>query len=74
MTRLRTAFLFLAMLATDYGTLMLTVGQLTDFAVSAGICAVGLLSAGLVELFLRLSSRTAIARELRPVRWCTEIG
>lgn len=39
MTRLRMASLFVAVVAGDYAALMLIDGQLTDFGVTAAICA-----------------------------------
>jgi hypothetical protein len=47
MTRLGRASVFLAVFAGDYAILMLINGQLTDFGVSAGVCAVALLWAAL---------------------------
>jgi hypothetical protein len=43
MTRLGRASAFLGVFAGDYAILMLINGQLTDFDVSAGDCAVALL-------------------------------
>jgi hypothetical protein len=48
MTRLRIASLFLAVVAGDYAVLRLIYGQLTDFGVSAAVCAGSLLTAGLI--------------------------
>jgi hypothetical protein len=47
MTRLGRASVFLAVFAGGYAILMLINGQLTDFGVSAGVCAVALLGAAL---------------------------
>lgn len=43
MTRLGRASALLGVFAGDYAILMLINGQLTDFDVSAGVCAVALL-------------------------------
>jgi hypothetical protein len=48
MSRLRTASLFLAVVAGDYAALRLIYGQLTDFGVSAAVCAGSLVTAGLI--------------------------
>jgi hypothetical protein len=48
MTRLRSAFLFLAVVAGDYAVLRLIYGQLAEFGVSAAICAGSLVTAGLI--------------------------
>ncbi len=48
MTRLRSASLFVAVLAADYAVLMLINGQLVDFGVAAAICAGSLVTAGLI--------------------------
>jgi hypothetical protein len=48
MTRLRIASLFVAVVAGDYAVLMLIYGQLTDFGVSAAICAGSSVAAGLI--------------------------
>jgi hypothetical protein len=48
MTRLRVAALFLAVVAGDYAALRLIYGQLTDFGVSAAVCAGSLVTAGLI--------------------------
>jgi hypothetical protein len=48
MSRLRTASLFLAVVAGDYAALRLIYGQLTDFGVSAAIAAGSLIAAGLI--------------------------
>jgi YVTN family beta-propeller protein len=47
MTRLGRASVFLALFAGGYAILMLINGQLTDFGVSAGVCAVALLGVAL---------------------------
>ena len=48
MTRLRIAFLFLAVVAGDYAALQLIYDQPTDFGVSAAVCAGSLVAAGLI--------------------------
>jgi hypothetical protein len=48
MSRLRTASVFLAVVAGDYAALRLIYGQLTDFGVSAAVCAGSLVAAGLI--------------------------
>lgn len=48
MSRLRTASLFLAVVAGDYAAFRLIYGQLTDFGVSAAICAGSLVAAGVI--------------------------
>ena len=48
MTRLRIAFLFVAVVAGDYAALMLIDGQLIDFGVAAAICAGSSVAAGLI--------------------------
>ena len=48
MTRLRSASLFLAVVAGDYAVLRLIYGQLAEFGVSAAICAGSLVTAGLI--------------------------
>ena len=58
MTRLGRASALLAVFAADYAILMLVNGQLNDFDVSAGVCAVALLGAALVEYVVRLSRKT----------------
>lgn len=47
MNRLRVAWLFVAVVSGDYTVLTLTVGQLSDFGVSAAICAGATVAAGL---------------------------
>ena len=49
MTRLGRASALLAVFAGDYVILMLINGQLTDFDVSMGVCAVAFLGAALFE-------------------------
>jgi len=49
MTRLGRASALLGVFAGDYAILMLINGPLTDFDVSAGVCAVALLGAALFE-------------------------
>jgi hypothetical protein len=58
-TRMGRASALLAVFAGDYAILMLIDGQLTDFDVSAGVCAVALLGAALFEYVFRLSRKTA---------------
>jgi hypothetical protein len=58
MTRLARASALMAVFAGDYAILMLIDGQLTDFDVSASVCAAALLGAGLFECVVRLSRRT----------------
>ena len=48
MTRLRIAFLFVAVVAGDYAALMLIDGQLIHFGVAAAICAGSSVAAGLI--------------------------
>jgi len=60
MTRLGRAFALIAVFAAGYAILMLVNGQPTDFEVSAGVCAAGLLGATLSEYVVRLS-RKALA-------------
>jgi hypothetical protein len=48
MTRLRIASLFLVVVSGDYAALRLIYGQLTDFGVSAAVCAGSLVTAGLI--------------------------
>ena len=48
MTRLRIAFLFVAVVSGDYAVLMLIDGQLIDFGVTAAICAGSSVAAGLI--------------------------
>lgn len=48
MTRLRIGSLFLAVVSGDYATLRLIYGQLTDFGLSAAVCAGSLLTAGVI--------------------------
>ena len=59
MTRLGRASALLAVFTGDYAILMLINGQLTDFDVSAGVCAVDLLGAALFEYVFSLSSKPA---------------
>jgi hypothetical protein len=58
MTRLGKASALIAVFAGGYAILMLSNGQLTDFDVSAGICAAALLGATLTEYVVRLSRKT----------------
>ena len=58
MTRLGRASVLLAVFAGDYAILMLINGQLTDFDVSVGVCAVALLGAALFEYVFGLSRKT----------------
>jgi hypothetical protein len=48
MTRLRIAFLLVAVVAGDYAALMLIDGQLIDFGAAAAICAGSSVAAGLI--------------------------
>ena len=48
MTRLRMASLFLAVVSGDYAALRLVYGQLTDFGISATVCAGSFVTAGLI--------------------------
>ena len=61
MTRLRNASLFVAVVAGDYALLMLIDGQLTDFGVSAVVCA-GSSVAGGVIAYAGRRRRTAVGR------------
>ena len=61
MSRLRTASLFLAVVAGDYAALRLIYGQLTDFGVSAAVCAGSLVAAGLIA-HAENRRRQAVAR------------
>lgn len=58
MTRLGRASALVAVFAGDYAILMLINGQLIDFNVSAGVCAVALLGAAVSEYVVRLSRKT----------------
>jgi hypothetical protein len=58
MTRLGRAFALIAVFAGGYAILMLINGQLTDFDVSAVVCAAALLGATLFEYVVRLSRKT----------------
>ena len=57
MTRLCRAFALIAVFAGGYAILMLSNGQLTDFDISAGVCAAAL-GATLFEYVVRLSRKT----------------
>ena len=61
MTRLRIAFLFVAVVAGDYAALMLIDGQLIYFGVAAAICAGSSVAAGLIAYAGR-RRRKAVAR------------
>lgn len=61
MTRLRIASLFVAVVTGDYAALMLVDGQLTDFGVTAAICAGSSAAAGLTTYAGR-RRRKAVAR------------
>ena len=61
MTRLRIAFLFVAVVAGDYAVLMLINGHLIDFGVTAAICAGSSVAAGLLAYAGR-RRREAVAR------------
>jgi hypothetical protein len=58
MTRLGRAAAFVAVFAGEYAILMLINDQLTDFNISAGVCAIVLLGAALFEYVVRLSRKT----------------
>jgi hypothetical protein len=58
MTRLARACALIAVFAGGYAILMLVNGQLTDFEVTAGVCAAALLGATLFEYVVRLSRKT----------------
>jgi hypothetical protein len=58
MTRLGRASALIAVFAGGYAILMLINGQLTDFDVSARVCAAALLGATLFEYVVRLSRKT----------------
>jgi hypothetical protein len=58
MTRLGRAAALIAVFAGGYAILMLINGQLTDFDVSAGVCAAALLGATLFGYVVRLSRKT----------------
>jgi hypothetical protein len=60
MTRLGKASALIAVFAAGYAILMLINSQLTDFDVSAGVCASALLGAALFEYVVMLS-RKALA-------------
>jgi hypothetical protein len=61
MTRLRSASLFVAVVAGDYAVLRLIYGQLTDFGVSAAVCAGSLVTAALIA-YADNRRRQAMAR------------
>ncbi|MDT5352959.1 MAG: hypothetical protein QOJ56_1491 [Mycobacterium sp.] len=61
MIRLRTPLLVFAVAAGDYAALMLIDGQLTDFGVSAAVCAGSLVATGLIAYADR-RRREAVAR------------
>ena len=61
MSRLRIASLFVAVVSGDYAALRLIYGQLTDFGVSAAICAGSLVAAGLIA-YADNRRRKAVAR------------
>lgn len=58
MTRLGRAAALLGVFAGGYAILMLINSQLTDFDVSAGVCAVALIGVALFEYVFRLSRKT----------------
>jgi hypothetical protein len=58
MTRLGGAFALIAVFAGGYAILMLINGQLTDFDVSAGVCAAALFGVMLFEYVVRLNRKT----------------
>ena len=61
MTGLRMVFLFVAVVAGDYAGLMLINGQITDFGVTAAICAGAAVAAWLIGYAGR-RRRNAVAR------------
>src|SRR5262249_2722841 len=67
MTRLRMAFLFVAVVSGDYAVLMLIDGQLIDFGVTSAICAGSLVTAGLIA-HADNRRRQAVARGRAAVR------
>ena len=66
MTRLRVAFLFVAVVAGDYAVLILVNGQLIDFGVAAAICAGSTVAAALIAYADR-RRRKAVALGRAPV-------
>ena len=58
MNPLGRASALLGVLAGDYAILMLINGQITDFDVAAGLCAVASLGAALFEYVFRPSRKT----------------
>ena len=73
MTRLSRASALLAVFAGYYAIVMLIDGQLTDFDISAGVCAVALLGATLFEYVFRLSRKT-LADERAAVWDCVGVA
>ena len=67
MTRLRMAFSFVAVVAGDYAILTLIDGQLTDFGISATVCAGSTTAAGLIAYADR--QRRKAARRGRAAVW-----
>jgi hypothetical protein len=61
MTRLRIAFLFVAVLAGAYAALILIAGQLVHFGVAAAVCAGSSVAAGLIAYAGRVRHK-AVAR------------
>lgn len=61
MTGLRMASLFVAVVAGDYAALMLIDGQITDFGITAAICAGAAVAVGLIGYEDR-RRRNAVAR------------
>ena len=61
MTRLRMAFVFVAVVAGDYAILTLIDGRLTDFSITATICGGSSAAAGLIAYADR-RRRKAVAR------------
>ncbi len=61
MTGLRVAAVFVAVVAGDYAVLMLIDGRLSDFGVSAAVCAGSSVAAGLIAYSGR-RRRKAVAR------------
>ena len=72
MTRLGRAAALLGVFAGGYAILMLINGQLTDFDVSAGVCAVALIGVALFEYVFRLSRKT-LADEAAAVWDCVGV-
>ncbi len=67
MTRVRTASLFVAVVAGDYAVLMLINGRLIDFGVAAAVSAGSSAAAGLIA-FAGRRRRKALARRRLAIR------